>query len=497
VTAGATRWVMITLAAALIGGLLQIALYPDADQLDSGYHFLFARWSWHHPEYLLSVWGRPLFTLIYSFPAQFGYGATRIFTLLISLLTGHQTWRLARQLGLGRAHLAIPLLLAQPVFWQLSTGVYTESLFALFLVVALRLRQGGWNRTALLTVATLILIRPEGLFIGLFWGVWHLASALGSSRPGDRVCRGWRIVTATVETLLLASGMAIWVAAAWLLTGDPLWIVHNWPPDWNPNSQANGTGPIWWYGLLLPLITGPFTLPAFISGLRNGWRQIHLPATGLFLTIFIVHSILYSRGWFGAAGYARYFVCVAPVTALIALTGWPETRSARAAGWLERRWRGLLLAGLLFSLLHVDVLPHGRDSGAIRDLHLEFSRSPVTSTLPIDRLICSQPMMRIVFERDHWEMPGLTADRHHNLELIRQLPAGTLVFWDARTGPDWYRLTATDFIEAGFEPLLSREYLLTGRLLPIRKVGTLGARQQTLHLLYRRAGTDQPSPPAD
>ena len=106
---------MITLAAALIGGLLQIALYPDADQLDSGYHFLFARWSWHHPEYLLSVWGRPLFTLIYSFPAQFGYGATRIFTLLISLLTGHQTWRLARQLGLGRAHLAIPLLLDREI----------------------------------------------------------------------------------------------------------------------------------------------------------------------------------------------------------------------------------------------------------------------------------------------------------------------------------------------------------------------------------------------
>ena len=480
----------LSLATALLGGLFQIALYADADQLDSGYHFLFARWSWRHADYLLSVWARPLFTLVYSLPAQFGYSAARLFTLFISLLTAHQTWRLARHLGLPRAHLTIPLLLAQPVFWQLSTGVYTESLFALFLVAALRLKTQGRHLAALLTASTLILIRPEGLFIGLFWGVWHLTRAIRSEWRGSR---NRKIVTAAAESLLLASGVLIWEAAAWLITGDPLWILHNWPPDWNPGSKANGTGPIWWYLLLLPMITGPFMLPSFVSGLRQQARRTDLlPIVGIFLTIFIVHSVLYSRGWFGAAGYARYFVCVSPVTALIVLVGW-SGGGLRVPGRRRERWRtGLLIASLLFSFLHVDLLPHGRDSRAISEMYLEFSQTEASAKLPINLLITSQPAMRIVFGRDHWEMPGLTSDRHRNLELIRRLPAGTLVFWDARTGPDWYHLTAADFVESGFVPLLSRDFLLTGRLLPIQKVGTLGARLQSFHLIYRSPG----QPPA-
>lgn len=474
-------WVVVSLFVALLCGLLQIGLYADADQLDSGYHYLFARWSWHHAEYLLSVWARPLFTLLYSAPAQLGYTAARAFTLLISLLTGYQTWRLARQLGLSRPYLAIPLLMAQPVFWQLSTGVFTESLFALLLATALRLRLGGHPVAAILTTSSLILVRPEGLFVGLFWGVWELAAGF---RGLD-----WKGLTVkAASTMLLGTGMLIWVVASWLLTGDWLWIVHNWPPDWNPNSQANGTGPIWWYVLMLPMICGPFTLPAFLSGLREHWRQAQLNhGLGLFLTIFVVHSVLYNRGWFGAAGYARYFVCISPVTALICLAGWPEQLAgtfARGHRWL---WSGLLAASLLFSFTHVDLLPNGRDTRAIADLYLEFNRTAETRHLPIGLLICSQPAMRIVFNRDHWEMPGLASDRSTNLELLRKLPPGTLIFWDSLTGPAWYRLAALDFEEAGFERLISRDYLLTGRLLPISKVGLLGARTQTLHLFYRRA----------
>ena len=475
-----TVLIATTLLIALIGGSIQIWLYADADQLDSGYHYLFARWSWHHPEYLLSVWARPLFTLIYSLPAQLGYTAARFFTLLISLLAAHQTWRLARQLGISPASVVVPLLLAQPVFWELGTGVYTESLFALFLVLALRLQAGGRSLHSLLTASMLILIRPEGLFTGIFWGAWHLASAFRSARRENR----WRgTIVAAFQSLLLATGMVIWVAAAWLYTGDPLWIIHNWPPDWNPSSQANGTGPLWWYLLLLPVITGPFVLPAFIAGIREHRRRDHLLSIpGLFTTIFVVHSILYYRGWFGSAGYARYFVCVSPATALIAGAGWTALRNRIGGNTVIV----LIAVSLLFSFLRLDVMPHGRDSHAIKDLHRQFVQSPETRSLPITRLICSQPGMRIVFDRDHWEMPGLTADRGQNLELVRRLSPGTLVFWDDQTGPAWYRLTADDFVQSGFEPLLSRDYLLSGRLLPIQTVGLLGARRQTLHILYRR-----------
>lgn len=478
-TGRAVAWL---LGAFLVGAAV-IPLYADADQLDSGYHYLFARWSWKHPEYLLSVWGRPLFTLLYSLPAQLGYGAARLFTLLICLLTAHQTWRLARRLGLPGPELAIPLLFLQPVFWQLSTGVYTESLFALLLVVALRLRLAGRPRWSLLAAALLILVRPEGFFIGIAWGAWHVGEALTGGewgRGGWRAVAWRRVGRRVAESLLLASGLGVWWGAAWLMTGDPLWIIHHWPPDWNPGSQANGTGPLWWYVALLPVIIGPLTLPAFLRGVGRLWpnRGFRLGIT-LFWTIFIVHSILFTQGWFGAAGYARYFVCVAPVSALLTLGGWATAR---------HRWF-LLGAGAVFCLISLDLQPHGRDATAIRDLHQSFVGTPASRDLPVRRLVTSQPYMRIVFDRDHWEMPALGGDREQNLAVVRELGSGTLVFWDGETGPGWYRLTPEDFEAAGFEMLQQRDYLLKGRLLPLpwrASQAWLGARPQRMTLLYKR-----------
>lgn len=465
------RAVVLMLVMAALG-VMTIVLYPDADQQDSGYHYLFARWSWRHPEYLVSVWARPLFTLLYSLPAQWGYEAARGLTLLIGMATAWQTVRLARSLGCERAEMAIPLLFLQPVFWQLSTGVFTETLFGLILVIALRVRESGRELVAMFVASTLILVRPEGFFIGMLWGAWRLATIIRDWKRGSgRVPIGDLIGIGS-----LASGLGAWWLAALLITGDPLRILHDWPPDWQADGQANGTGPIWWYTALLPLIVGPFFLPQFFRGairsLRERWFAL---GTASFLTIFVVHSLLYTRGWFGAAGYARYLVCVAPVTALLTLRGWSRRLAIPA-----------LALATLTCLIHVDILTHGRDATAASDLYREFSRSPEWQSLPISRLVCSQSYMRILFERDHWEMPGLGSDRQSNLATIRDLPAGTIVFWESDTGPKWYRLSAEDFRAAGYDLLLARDYQLTGRLIRLPREGTGGVRRQSMSILYKR-----------
>jgi hypothetical protein len=137
----------------------------------------------------------------------------------------------------------------------------------------------------------------------------------------------------------------------------------------------------------------------------------------------------------------------------------------------------------------MDLQPHGRDAAAIRDLHQSFIGTPASKDLPIRRLVTSQAYMRIVFDRDHWEMPALGGDREQNLTVVSQLESGTLVFWDSETGPGWYRLTPEDFEAAGFEMLQQRDYLLKGRLLPLpwrASQAWLGARPQRMTLLYKR-----------
>src|SRR5262245_15116760 len=282
-----------TVTFALLGMLL-VLLYSDSEQQDSGYHFMFARWGWKHPNLFVSVWARPLFTIVYAIPAQFGYPGAKLFTLIVCLATAWQTFRLARQLDFERAELAVPLIFLQPSFFLLSSVVLTEPLFGLVFVAALRLHISGRIRLGALAASTLILIRPEGLFVGVLWGIWVLLA-----RPDLRPW--WHRIS---DTLLLASGMFLWWLSAYLITRDLLWIVHDWPRDWQVGSQANGTGPVWWYLAMSPLIVGPLLLVPFIAGLILLLRRRHfMVGTSSFLTIFVLHSLMYVRGWFGAAGY--------------------------------------------------------------------------------------------------------------------------------------------------------------------------------------------------
>jgi uncharacterized membrane protein len=477
-------------------GVALVLLYHDAEQQDSGYHFLFARWAHQHPHYFVSVWARPLFTLLYFLPAQMGYAAAKLFTVAISLATAWQTFRLAQQMKFDRAELAIPLLFHQPSFFLLSSAVFTEPLFALLFVVALRLHTSGRIKAGMIVASLLILVRPEGFFIGVLWGIWSLLDSRGKEKPSSFSLRSLCELCASAvkrsttlvplaSTLLLASGAVVWWLAALIITGDPLWIAHDWPPDWQAASKANGTGPIWRYVFLLPLIVGPLLLAPFFVGLRNLLKKRELLfGISAFLFLFVAHSLMYWRGWFGSAGYARYFVCVSPAIALITLAGWNELagRRARFHNTARASFAALVFAGsALICIFYVDGWRFTRDARAIEEMHEWF----VGNERPVSRLICSQAYMRILFDRDQWEKPPFTGNREHNLSLIRQSPRQTLAFWDEDTGPKFYGLRAEDFEAAGYVRLRSQPFKLEGLFfrLPWNRFG--GPRIQQMHLLYK------------
>src|SRR5215510_11968432 len=391
-------------------GVALVLLYRDADQQDSGYHFLFARWAHRHPRYFIGVWARPLFTLLYFPFAQFGYAAAKFFTVIISLATAWQTFRLARQIKFDRAELAIPLLFLQPSFFLLSSTVLTETLFALVFVIALRLHLSGRIRSGMIVASLLILIRPEGFFIGVLWGLWVLGNVECGTRnaecdspnrpktPMDERLTAvgqnaaFRVPSSAFripQLSLLARGMILWWLAAYLITRDPLWIVHDWPSDWRPDGKANGTGPVWWYVALAPLIVGPLLIPPFIAGLwRLLKRREFMCGVSAFLVLFVAHSLMFWRGWFGSAGYARYFVCVSPAVALIALAGWNELAERRAKffGAARNSLAATAIAGsFLVSVFYVDAGKFTRDARAVDEM-FEWFRA---NERPVARMICS------------------------------------------------------------------------------------------------------------
>jgi hypothetical protein len=437
-------WWLVPFAAL---GVALVVLFPDSYQQDGGYHYLFARWAFAHPQYLVDVWGRPLFTTLYALPARVGCPAAKLLTVAVCLATAWNTARLAHDHGLRRAELAVPLLFLQPSFLLLCGETMTEPLFALVLVVALRLHRAGRVRAGMWVAGLLPLVRPEGFFVGILWGAFVLLDA----RAGATVVRR------ALGSLRLAAGTAAWWLASVLITRDPLFIRKNWPQNWGV-SYTYGTGPLWQYAKSHhELLAGPmvalFLLGVFLL-LRA--RRAGL-AVAAMLLVATLHSIFFHYGLFGSVGYPRYLVCVAGPMALACLAGWNAV--ADRAGRLPRALRVAVAAGALgwaavHSIVYVDCFGSSRDARAVRETYGWFLAHP----RPVAKLVTSQAYMRILFEADPTTRVPLGEDTEKNVELLRKAPPGTLVFWDAHTGPQFHRVGPPELERAGYQLLRKQAY---------------------------------------
>jgi hypothetical protein len=486
-----------------VAGLAMLFLFDDGCQLDGGQHYLYARQAWGHPELFVGVWARPLYTSIYAFPALIGYRAARALTVLICLAISYQTWRLAEDMKIERAPLAIALVWLQPSFFLFCADNMTEPIFALVYVVALRLLHQGRLKASLIVASLMVLARPEGFFMALLWGVWVLTERLGdwaTGRLGDGAMMklgrkgldfSFRPVALSprllVSLLPLATGAFLWWFAAFAITGDPLFIKHNWPSDWPMTGTIYGAAGLYAYPIRTPEIVGLFLLPVFIYGL---WRLLKLrrlyTITSSFLLLFILHTILRAYGLLGSAGYPRYLVTISPAIALITLTGWNEMakRFASHGRVIRTASAGLIITiSTLTNFVYADAAEWARDARAFSAAHSWFQSQ--ADKPAISRLIWSHPYSCILFDRDSWENPVFSGDREMDLKALRESPVGTLAVWDELVGPKWAKLRAKDFEEAGFVRLYGESFSLKGYMLHRGLFGYGGPRAQTIYLLYK------------
>ena len=450
----------IALALMALLGVVLIFLFPGSPEQDADYHFLKARTAWSNPWLFVDVWGRPLYTTFYALPALLGFTAARFCAVGIGVATAWQTWRLAGDLRLERAWLVIPLLLGQPVFFELFPDLLTEPLFALVFVVALRWHLRGWTRRGMLAASFLPLARPEGVFLCLLWGVWVVAGNINpTASPQASVYR--KLIRTVPSTLILSTGVFLWWIAATFITRDPLFILHNWPSTWHQGVYGSGT--FFSYGQRAMEFAGGLLAAPFVLGL---WCKIRawtwIPVTTSFLLLFFLHTLFRAYGLFGEAGYPRYMVSVAPAIAVLTLEGW------NAIAWQIEKWPRFVSRSLGWSVLsfavaanfcYLDSFSWARDPIAIREMSDWFHKHPQ----PYHRLVWSNARMCIVFGLTLQESPSLLSEnRETTLALLRDAPSGTLVFWDDHLGPDWLSLTAADIENSGYKRLRTRRYSLPG-----------------------------------
>ncbi len=314
------RWVVAVTGVAVVLCAASIAA-GSIREADEVLHHLYAREVASVPMNLLHVWGRPLVTAALAPLSTFGFDVARWLSVAAFAVAAAYTLRAARAAGLRHPVVAPVALVMQPVVVSLLGGVWTELPFAALIAVWASARLERRHAFAGWICGLLPLVRPEGFLVGAVDLAFGLA---GAWRTEDGLRLRWRSVVG------IFGGTAAWAVVAAVVSGDPLWLVHHWPHDWAPASSW-GRGDWWWTVAVVRKIL-PWTLiPVFVVGLMANRRGRMSFAAATFLFVLGVHGALWATGSFGSAGYARYFVGLSPLIALLLASGWDSLVASRFA----------------------------------------------------------------------------------------------------------------------------------------------------------------------
>ena len=324
-------WAIVV--AVICFGALSLAASITSDgflEADGCTHYLYARYAFAEPHYLVNIWGRPVCTALYAIPAQLGgrFGV-RTTSLIVAIGVAFVAYAVARRQGHSRPALALVFTLAQPLLFLHSFAELTELPFALLLGLAFLAYQARrWWAVALLA-SLLPLSRPEGfgfLLLALAALVAHRQWKWVPLLPVALLVWsyfGWRVYLSPTYPGL-AEHLPRWLA--WLT-----WLPNNWP---YAGASAYRAGSIVHFLIMLPVIVSPVMFPALWVGV---WRTSRGTISRFFndhqarcdvliavipLGILIGHSLLYATGRMASSGEVRYLLVAAPFWAVLVARGW-------------------------------------------------------------------------------------------------------------------------------------------------------------------------------
>ena len=447
--------------AALVLTLKSHGAYND-DDLD---HYFMAAASLHDPRFLVDYWGRAGFTTLYALPAQFGWTATRLFTLGLVVLTGFVTARTAVRLGARQPAIWAALAIWQPLVLLLSFSVLTEPFAALLIAIVLNRQANDRPVEAALAAGLLPTVRLELGIVSCLVAAWILL----------RHRRHWPLLP------LMALPFFLWAAIGAVVHGAPLWLLNEIRAAGRPLATA---GPVHYLRNLI-VVTGPVVFVGLGLGAWN--LATRGPNRPLFagLTWIVAFSLLTLLTWdrlqFGASiGFLRHLIVLSPAAALLAGAGFERAlyETNRRDRWivagvvigittvvgllLSHRlqydflvvpghdWRRLMtLVPAALLLLVVPWLPRGRRA-ALSALPIIAAVSCLLITRPIDLnreqlvvqrsvefvkakglmdrpLYVSHPWFYLFADLDRWDR---TRAQYTKRAAIAKAKPGSIVVWE-------------------------------------------------------------------
>ncbi|MGZ4053833.1 MAG: hypothetical protein ACXVPU_01020 [Bacteroidia bacterium] len=415
------------------------ATYDAGDGLR---HYLVSRYCWEHHDLLLYSWGKPFFTIISSPFSQFGLLGINLFNILCAVGSAFFAYKIAQQLKLNYAVLAIPFLLFTPCYFPTLNSGLTEPLFGFILIFSIYLIFVDRYLWACIIFSFLPFVRTEGYFIlPLFFIVLVYKKKF-------------------LLTPFLVFGSLVYSVIGYFYFNDFFWIKNQ-----NPYNGANrafyGSGEllhfvknnnfIWGTTLTLLFICGLIAI--IIRGINKiknkEIKESKLPEElfliyGSFTVYFIAHSIMWWKGLANSLGLLRVIAGVIPCSALICLRGFNLIMIPlfKRKIFLEYGIIVMVLFLVIRSPFKHDYFPYKLDpeQTLINEAGNWYKTSPYTK----QKIYYIYPLFAHVLNVDPFnankigELWGLYPSiKEWGIGVI---PDSTIVFWDAHFGPNECRI---------------------------------------------------------
>ena len=285
-------------------------------ETDSFGHYQIARAAFKYPHFFLDHWGKPLFTILSSPFAQFGYSGAVTFNLLCGLLSAWFAYLIAKRMGYPHAWVAIIFTIFIPVYIFVMYTSLTEILFSLVLISAIFLFISKRFIWSAIVISLIPFARTEGMmFIFLFIPALILQKQY-KSLP------------------FLFTGFIIFSIAGWPVYHDLFWFFTKMPYS-SSGSELYGSGSFWYYfsnmdsimgyPLIIVSVTGLiFLIVNLKKGLNNPdvrFISMYILIIPSFFGFILAQSFLWWQGMMGVLASTRFIACVLPLSAIIAVAG--------------------------------------------------------------------------------------------------------------------------------------------------------------------------------
>ena len=389
---------------------------------DSIHHYLFAKFAPLHPKLFFNHWAKPLYVLLASPFAQFGFIGVKIFNATVSMFTIFFTFKIAQKLNIKNAIFSSVFLLFSPLYFTLTFSGLTEPLFALFISLGIYTVLVKKPVISCILISFLPFIRSEGLII---IGVFSLYFILKKE---------WKLIP------LLMVGHVVYSMAGFFVFDDIFWVFNKIP--YARLSSTYGSGELSHFVVKLMYVIGVPIYILFWIGVpvviyKSIKKRISIEIKTLvflgFFGFFIAHSLFWYLGIFNSMGLKRVLIGVAPLTAIISLIGFNFVT--------EELFRGKRIVKLTFKsilICYTLIFPFTSNPAAInwnKDLNLSKDEKAAIEIADfVDKIrssnqcfIFAHPFLSEVLKIDHF-------DNKKRLELtqdfINQTKSGDIVIWE-------------------------------------------------------------------